>query len=84
MVEPVGVVAGGDEQLPCGVIADAVHGEQTWGDVVEDRADVGSECSSFFVEAAPAASDAAQCATCRASTVMSSPGRHRSAMATCA
>ena len=47
MAEPVGVVAGGDEELAGGVVADAVHGDERGGDVVEDRLDVPVEFSDL-------------------------------------
>jgi Berberine and berberine like len=39
VAQPLGVVAGGDEELAGGVVADAVHGDERGGDLIEDRLD---------------------------------------------
>ena len=51
VAQSVGVVAGGDEELTGGVVADAVHGDERGGDVVEDRLDVPVEFSDLEARA---------------------------------
>ena len=57
VAQSVGVVAGGDEELTGGVVADAVHGDERGGDVVEDRLDVPVEFSDLERERSPTACD---------------------------
>ena len=54
MAEPVGVVAGGDEELAGGVVADTMHGDEWCGDVVEDRLDAPVELGDLERQVPPA------------------------------
>jgi hypothetical protein len=45
-----GVVAGGHEQLCGHVVADAVHGEQSWRGAVDQRTDHGGELVQLVIE----------------------------------
>jgi hypothetical protein len=47
VAQPLGVVAGGDEELPGGVVADTVHGDERGGDVIENGFDAPVECSDL-------------------------------------
>ncbi len=57
MAQPLGVVAGGDEELAGGVVADAVHGDERRGDLVEDCLDAPVEFGDLERQGTPAPRD---------------------------
>jgi hypothetical protein len=73
--EPLGVVAGGDQQLPRGVDADAGEGDQARGGRGDQFLELGVELVEFGLELLPAPGQGPQGGLVAAVGLVRGPGR---------
>ena len=73
--QPLGVVAGGDQQLPGGVDPHPRQGDQGGGDRTDQRLELEVEPIEFGLEVLPAPSQGPQGGLVAAMVLVSGPGR---------
>jgi hypothetical protein len=75
--QPLGVVAGGDQQLPGGVDPDPGQGDQCGGDRGDQFLELGVELGELGLELLPASGEGPQAGLGRGRCTSQGPGPHR-------